>query len=535
MSSHHISGTMNHHHQQQHSAYEASSVGDGASAYSHHDTVVDQKSLQEEWQKLKVLKRKMQLKQEKLALDLEMLKAERQKMKISNKFSKKLKEEEFKSKEAGYQEKIALLEAQLASSSLNHHPPTFDDSASREEVRHLQQLLKEREEEYSEEISSFEDLLMKTQTGIAEGFQQKMELENECETLRRQLQEAQSKNELQATPGIKSAETVKLHQKIQELTRDLQLSKSNAQEQAQKLAETERLNESLQNQVKDLSSNLESATQLTSLKALNSASNENDKKFERIRKENETIKQQWQVQQELASRQNSKIAELTARLEAFEEEKKILTKQLEERNRQIEDFKISAPRNKVLLEQEQQNTQDLERSLAEVNRKLHEQEELLDESTKMKEALLKQRDRHQTEFRKLETDLKNISKQKAVLEDCLKQATEGGNTPTVPTSLDILIPSDVTASKVKKHVIEHEWTGVSAAGFYTGWLDESGNPDGHGTLRLADGSIYDGSWTNGTRTGHGVYSSVDGDFYRGTWKDCKPDGRGVFIWEDGRV
>jgi len=122
-----------------------------------------------------------------------------------------------------------------------------------------------------------------------------------------------------------------------------------------------------------------------------------------------------------------------------------------------------------------------------------------------------------------------------LLSDNKSDSNAGASSTSQPTPQSVVIPSDLPNQSDRKHVVEWEWHGPTFAGVYTGLLDLTGNPDGTGTLRIEDGSIYDGDWQRGLRHGHGVYASVEGDLFRGTWQDDKFYGRGVYVWPDGQV
>jgi hypothetical protein len=189
----------------------------------------------------------------------------------------------------------------------------------------------------------------------------------------------------------------------------------------------------------------------------------------------------------------------------WEGEKKNTMRQVEEQNRQMEDWRLAVPRNKLIFEQEQEKNEELEKRLEETMRKLEDQEEALEDSMKTKEALIRQQERYQKEYQHLQMELEDFMLQKESIEGELLQANE----MSVSQSRDpfvVLIPADIPSS-TKKHVTECDWSGENnLSGKYTGWMDTEGKPDGHGTLRIEDGSIYAGEWLKGQR--HGTYFVV---------------------------
>jgi hypothetical protein len=180
----------------------------------------------------------------------------------------------------------------------------------------------------------------------------------------------------------------------------------------------------------------------------------------------------------------------------------------------MEDWRLAVPRNKLILEQEQVKNGELEKRLDETMRKLQDQEEALEDSIKTKEALIKQRERHQKEYHKLQKEREALMLQKESLEgELLRENEMAVSLPTVSTSVGetrdpfvVLIPADIPSS-TKQHVTECDWSGENnLSGKYTGWMDTEGKPDGHGTLRIEDGSIFAGEWQRGQR--HGTYFVV---------------------------
>ena len=57
--------------------------------------------------------------------------------------------------------------------------------------------------------------------------------------------------------------------------------------------------------------------------------------------------------------------------------------------------------------------------------------------------------------------------------------------------------------------------------------------EGKGKQIWADGSVYEGFWTNSKANGRGRLIHADGDIYEGEWKDDKADGFGVYRHLDG--
>jgi hypothetical protein len=173
----------------------------------------------------------------------------------------------------------------------------------------------------------------------------------------------------------------------------------------------------------------------------------------------------------------------------------------------------------VLLEQTQSKNESLKRQLEEAHDKTSEQAHVIQE----------------------------LHAEKAAMEKQLVQYLEQINAsiPLPPDSQmksDVLIPADLSPdqwaeiSMTKKHVIEWDWTSPNGLeGIYTGWLDLEGNPDGHGTLRIKDGSVYTGQWKKGRKNGNGVYASSDGDLYAGPYLNDKFHGRGVYVSEENQV
>lgn len=57
----------------------------------------------------------------------------------------------------------------------------------------------------------------------------------------------------------------------------------------------------------------------------------------------------------------------------------------------------------------------------------------------------------------------------------------------------------------------------------------------NGTMKYADGRVYQGHWKNGSWHGHGRTSYPNGDIYEGDYEDDQRHGIGIYQWRDGRV
>ena len=76
-------------------------------------------------------------------------------------------------------------------------------------------------------------------------------------------------------------------------------------------------------------------------------------------------------------------------------------------------------------------------------------------------------------------------------------------------------------------------------GVYEGEYNEAGQKEGYGTLRYADGDVYEGQWYNDTcRAPLSYLASIASGRcvgYEGEWKADKQEGRGTYRHADGAV
>jgi hypothetical protein len=242
--------------------------------------------------------------------------------------------------------------------------------------------------------------------------------------------------------------------------------------------------------------------------------------WQKVKKTLESQLQELYEQKEDQDTQCNLKEELLQQQKQWQQEKELLESKLQLQDKQMEDWKLLVPRNKVLLEQSQAKNESLKTQLAEVRSQVHE----------------------------YTVTNRTLQCEKEVLEQELEQHRNGhgarhfGNAEHVVASEPVLLPSEVSPEDLmelnmtKKHVIEWEWTNPNGlGGMYTGWLDLEGNPDGHGTLRVEDGSVFIGHWQRGRKNGNGVYSSIDGAVYSGPWVDDKFQGRGVYVSDENQV
>ena len=52
--------------------------------------------------------------------------------------------------------------------------------------------------------------------------------------------------------------------------------------------------------------------------------------------------------------------------------------------------------------------------------------------------------------------------------------------------------------------------------FILGFFSE-GCPQGKGTYKWADGTVYEGDWLDGEKHGKGTFKDANGDVYEGDW------------------
>lgn len=63
----------------------------------------------------------------------------------------------------------------------------------------------------------------------------------------------------------------------------------------------------------------------------------------------------------------------------------------------------------------------------------------------------------------------------------------------------------------------------------------NGKKSGYGVMTYVNGDTYAGNWSNDVRSGTGSYTYTDGNTFKGEWKNDKRNGAGVFTYKSGDV
>ena len=467
----------------------------------------------EQWEKLDVAKKRLALKQERLELDQALVKAEKRNLKKNSKLAAKGGPASGSGGRRSHSVDSPLLEPlseQFPFEAGNAHPDMIPKA------------------QHEQELQGFQEQLSNTQRSLAALYVERDNIQRERDDLKGQVKRQQQ----QSSTALDDWES-----QVMELQDKLQKMKTN---HGREKREWEEL---LQRQQQQLESK--------SVESHDSASSE-----ERIQKLQEKV-QQMESEKELLQAENQHWQEImtsskkttnssdddqqedSSRLQELQQGNNSLKQKLVDQSRQMEDMKLQIPRNKLLMEELQRKNDSLKKELSVMETRFHEQEELVKEIQLTKEALMKQRERQvlelQTVKQEQEKALKEFQQKESKLQADKKELQEklhtkqqdifqlqnqpkntllsdnknnsngaSGIRPLQRKHQSVVIPSDLMNGTDKKHVIEWDLHLEVLAGKYTGWMDISGMPDGTGTLRIEDGSIYDGEWKNGAR--HGTYS-----------------------------
>jgi hypothetical protein len=75
---------------------------------------------------------------------------------------------------------------------------------------------------------------------------------------------------------------------------------------------------------------------------------------------------------------------------------------------------------------------------------------------------------------------------------------------------------------------------MAKTGDYEGDMNANGQPNGQGTMRYDNGTIYVGHWLNGEMNGQGTMRYAN-SYYEGEWQNAQRHGNGRFVLADGEI
>lgn len=456
--------------------------------------------IEKEWERLAIAKKRLALQKERLTLDLELIKAEKRNLKKSNKLAQRA---------SSRNDGVEAVQKQLvmAQRSLQQQ----EEECHKLRKRLAEQTQQNGNADQDEAMKDLTENLAATQRSLAALFVERDEIRRERDDLKEKLDQQQSE------PAAPDKRCDNLQYKIDELEDSLQKMKTvYASAQAQHATEKKKFREEMESS-RTVASGI--GEELSQAKLL----------CEQLQTQNDQLKNENTVlQSELIDKESQSVVteneEIQTLMLDLQKDNERLKKTLSEQARELDDMKLLVPRNRILLDQAQSKNGQLQGELENMRKKYSEQEELVQEIQMTKEALVQKGERQEAELQKLRSEKDKISvdfsdtklaleSQNMELREELKKKAlctapqQDGTAATTPSVLSagmstIIIPSDLdTPKQDKKHVIEWEWEGDALAGIYTGWMDLVGDPDGHGTLRIDDGSIYDGEWSHGERHG----------------------------------
>ena len=110
--------------------------------------------------------------------------------------------------------------------------------------------------------------------------------------------------------------------------------------------------------------------------------------------------------------------------------------------------------------------------------------------------------------------------------------TKKETAPTIPVSTESVMSEKATDEEAQgSNTVFAKSLNYNGA-TYTGYVNESRQPDGQGVMTYSDGKVYDGNWVNGVRQGQGRMTYAEGEVYDGEWLNGKRNGKGVYTWND---
>jgi hypothetical protein len=478
------------------SSFSTSTANDGVGNYSNS-------ALQQEWSKLKISQQRLSLQQERLKLEQELLKTEKRNWKRSSKLKSAPHRDSSSHFSALDDQSINSMNSQIQ--IVPTSPLVLEEETSssvrelREQLAQAQALLEQKDKALakveggavanSEELKSLQAQLAATQRSLANVLVEKDTAQHERDALEEQLAQRQPERKSSLASNASTSRCHKCAEQqleIQQLQDDLQnmkLAYVNAQTRsAQQTREwqlkQQTLHESQQSKLQDWQHSLAE-----------------------LQHEKEALESEVQQLRE-ETLATSTVSSSNQGDQYWKDEAERLQNQLGEQNRQLEDWKLLVPRNKVLLEQATTKQERLQTKYYDMESKYEEQRDLVKELQAVNKTLV---EKHES----LEQEHNHLREQQPTFSDFPNDPVDLQKENDYSSILDIVIPlDDPSGPRDKlvrdgmKHVVEWEWTSATGLyGMYTGWLDLTGTPHGHGTLRIEDGSIYDGEWKRGLREG----------------------------------
>ena len=422
--------------------------------YPHHGQVPD--DLQREWDKLRVEQEKLALQQERMQLDQELLENEKRNFRRSS----KLKRTTAATATASLKNQTNDDEIQRSVTFDSQTGPSgITDSLM---VQELRKQLAEAEAKLKERDAGVNDLRTNLESQLADAQKSLTSMLLEKDLL---LQERDS---------------VQLGNQVEQPARNTSLNR--CQKCSQQQIKMEQLQDDL--------GNLRLACSMYEVKQeeLIAQHEAEVKKLEDIaavlRREKEALESELQSPREI--------------------ETETLQQKIEEQAKQLDDYKLTISRDKLLLEEATTKSVDLQIKCSGLEARVDELEVLIEALQISKEMSEQKHDDLEQELHNFKEEQHNRLSQSGSSHSPVSELSDDERS----TNSAIVIPLDDSHLSSKllrsgmKHVVEREWTNRKGVmGLYTGWVDLAGNPHGHGTWRIQDGSIYDGEWKRGLRDG----------------------------------
>jgi hypothetical protein len=478
-------------------------------------TAAQREWAEREWEKVELAKKRLAL--------VEYLKAEKKKLKVKKLALKQdvlAKHNDWTEKEYAYQKRMRELEEKAAAITQQQQQQQLHQANGKNQqqedkmVLDLQSRLDELSLEHKKDLEDCRNSLTATQKALAELFVERDVMKRDRDGLAEQLQTASTSSYPEQS------------EKIQGLERELQQLKAlYASAQAMHASEKRKMEEQ---------SSICGDAFVSVV--------DDDEKLQELRHENQVLcerqrelMEELETQQAIAQRQMILVETheqmLKEKETQWESQRRLLQRQTDDLKEEIRILSLQLPRNAILLEQERLKNEELEGDLQVAqNKKNHLEVELLEfertanqlqksqaqELQQIKEdneKLVRERAASAHTIRELESlivalseggqDIKSNRRVDSSISSSGQSSSSNGNRfmAVIPSDLQSSGSGQMAGESRGRHVAELDWEGRELSGKFTGWLDSDGNPDGHGTLRMEDESVYDGEWRHGEWNG----------------------------------